>query len=160
QSGALLRHKRRVGKAAASIKTGQLVSFRIADHLHESKHDGAARNDRRTCGCHIGSVRTDRNQRYRKHIGMMKDKQDPQWRQDFPIEIPRDEYVSRRDFTKFLMLVSLAFVVGQFWILLLNWKRRIYGEPELVPIAGAENLQPGQSLIFQYPQQHDPCVLV
>jgi Rieske Fe-S protein len=84
----------------------------------------------------------------------------PQWRADFPIDVPQDDYVSRRDFTKFLMLVSLAFVVGQFWILLINWKRRLSGNPPLMEIAGAENLPAHGTLLFHYPAEHDPCVLV
>jgi hypothetical protein len=40
----------------------------------------------------------------------------PRWRQDFPIDWPQDHYVSRRDFTKFMVLTSLAFTAGQFWI--------------------------------------------
>ncbi len=40
----------------------------------------------------------------------------PDWRRDFPIDVPEDDYVARRDFTKFMGLTSLAFVVGQFWI--------------------------------------------
>ena len=40
----------------------------------------------------------------------------PAWRHDFPIDWPEDHYVARRDFTKFLGLSSLAFVVGQVWI--------------------------------------------
>ncbi|MGH7506598.1 MAG: hypothetical protein ACRELX_13140, partial [Longimicrobiales bacterium] len=39
--------------------------------------------------------------------------QQPKWRRDFPIDWPRDEYVARRDFTRFLVLVSGGFVVGQ-----------------------------------------------
>ena len=37
----------------------------------------------------------------------------PQWRNDFPIDWPQDEFVARRDFTKFLVLTSFAFVAGQ-----------------------------------------------
>ena len=37
----------------------------------------------------------------------------PRWRHDFPIDVPQDDYVARRDFTKFMVLTSLAFVVGQ-----------------------------------------------
>ena len=40
----------------------------------------------------------------------------PKWRGDFPIDSAQDAYVARRDFTKFLGLTSLAFVIGQFWI--------------------------------------------
>ena len=47
----------------------------------------------------------------------------PQWRQDFPIDWPQDEYVARRDFSKFLVLTSVAFVVGQVWIAAQNLVR-------------------------------------
>jgi hypothetical protein len=40
----------------------------------------------------------------------------PEWRRDFPIDTPQDNYVARRDFTKFLVLTSGAFAVGQVWI--------------------------------------------
>ncbi|HEX7294247.1 MAG TPA: hypothetical protein VF251_00760, partial [Pyrinomonadaceae bacterium] len=42
----------------------------------------------------------------------------PKWRQDFPIDWPQAHYLSRRDFTKFMVLISLAFTAGQFWIVL------------------------------------------
>src|SRR5262249_2865382 len=42
----------------------------------------------------------------------------PPWRADFPIDWPQDEYVERRDFMKFLVLTSLAFTAGQFWIVM------------------------------------------
>src|SRR5205823_4088402 len=32
------------------------------------------------------------------------DDQQPAWRRDFPIDWPQDHYVSRRDFTKFMVL--------------------------------------------------------
>jgi len=84
----------------------------------------------------------------------------PKWREDFPIDVPQDDYVSRRDFTKFLMLVSLAFVVGQFWILLLNWKRRLAGNLPWKEISGAAKLPAGGTLLFDYPKKHEPCVLI
>ena len=42
----------------------------------------------------------------------------PKWRRDFPIDVEADEYGARRDFTKFMVLTSLAFACGQFWIAL------------------------------------------
>ena len=39
--------------------------------------------------------------------------QQPRWRQDFPTDIPADDALSRREFTKFLVLTSGAFVAGQ-----------------------------------------------
>ena len=40
----------------------------------------------------------------------------PAWRDDFPIDWPQDQYVARREFTKFMVLTSLAFVAGQICI--------------------------------------------
>ncbi|MCI0444209.1 Rieske 2Fe-2S domain-containing protein [bacterium] len=84
----------------------------------------------------------------------------PQWRKDFPIETGQDEYVSRRDFTKYVVLVSLAFVIGQFWIMVLNWNRRRRGELPLTEVATIDELRTGETKLFQYPKQHEPCVLV
>lgn len=86
----------------------------------------------------------------------------PRWRQDFPIDWPQDDYVSRRDFTKFVVLVSLAFVVGQFWILMQNFWRRNRGQPPIQEIARLDEVPVGGSLIFQYPdpQGHNPRLLV
>jgi Rieske Fe-S protein len=84
----------------------------------------------------------------------------PKWRQDFPIEIAQDEYVSRRDFTKFMVLISFALVNGQFWIIVINWMRKRRGKLPLAEILNANDIKPGDSRIFQYPKEHDPCVLV
>ncbi len=62
----------------------------------------------------------------------------PQWRNDFPIDWPQDEFVARRDFTKFLVLTSFAFVVGQLWIVFENFRRTRKGEPPVKRIARAD----------------------
>lgn len=84
----------------------------------------------------------------------------PKWRQDFPIDLPQDEYVSRRDFTKYLVLISFAFVIGQFWILVINWMRKRKGELPLRKIAEIQSIAPGKSITFDYPEKHDACILV
>src|SRR5262245_15098166 len=84
----------------------------------------------------------------------------PRWRQDFPIDWPQDDYISRRDFTKFMVLVSLAFTVGQFWILVQNFFRRRRGELPIQEIARLDQLPPGSSLLFHYPDEYNPCLLV
>ena len=61
----------------------------------------------------------------------------PKWRQDFPIDWPQDEYVARRDFAKFLVLTSFAFVVGHLWIILQNLFRSGRGKPPIREIAEA-----------------------
>ena len=84
----------------------------------------------------------------------------PQWSKDFPISVGEDNYVARRDFTKFMVLTSFAFVVGQVWIGTMNFLRRGAGKPALTPIARLSDLPVGKSLQFAYPGEHDPCVLV
>lgn len=84
----------------------------------------------------------------------------PQWRRDFPIDWPQDHYVARRDFTKFLCLTSLAFVVGQFTIAVQNWVRRRRGQPPIVQIARRSDLPIGGALVFHYPSESEPCLLL
>jgi nitrite reductase/ring-hydroxylating ferredoxin subunit len=84
----------------------------------------------------------------------------PQWRKDFPIDWPQDHYVARRDFAKFLCLTSLAFAVGQLWIGFQNAWRRHRGVPPLRKITSLSSLPVGGTLVFQYPDAHDDCVLI
>lgn len=84
----------------------------------------------------------------------------PRWRQDFPIDWPQDHYVSRRDFAKFMVLVSLAFTAGQFWILAQNFFRTRRGEPPIQEIGALGQIPVGGSMVFNYPDEHSPRVLV
>jgi Rieske Fe-S protein len=84
----------------------------------------------------------------------------PQWRNDFPIDWPQDEFVARRDFTKFLVLTSFAFVVGQLWIVFENFMRRRRGALPVKRIVSAKALALGGSMVFHYPEAHDICLLV
>ncbi|MGH7847372.1 MAG: ubiquinol-cytochrome c reductase iron-sulfur subunit [Candidatus Binatia bacterium] len=84
----------------------------------------------------------------------------PRWRQDFPIDSPQDEYVARRDFTKFMVLTSFAFTVGQFWILAQNFFRRRKPRLPVNEIARVDHIPVGGALVFEYPQPHRPAVLV
>jgi Rieske Fe-S protein len=84
----------------------------------------------------------------------------PAWRTDFPIDWPQDQYVERRDFMKFMVLTSLAFTVGQFWIGAQNWWRRRRGQPEIRRVASMDQLPIGGVLTFAYPGAQDDCVLV
>lgn len=83
----------------------------------------------------------------------------PAWRRDFPVDWPEDHYVARRDFTKFMVLTSLAFFVGQLWIGIQNWLRRRRGEPGILRITSLDLLPVGGALKFEYPPG-EPCVLV
>jgi Rieske Fe-S protein len=82
----------------------------------------------------------------------------PKWRQDFPIDVEADEYGARRDFTKFMVLTSFAFVCGQFWIALQSLFRP--GRPERRRIAAVDDLAVGQAMSFHFPTERDPCLLI
>jgi Rieske Fe-S protein len=84
----------------------------------------------------------------------------PVWRQDFPIDVPQDNYVARRDFTKFLVLTSGAFVVGQLCI---AGKAVVDGSTPKPPgrrIASLSEIPVGGALTFMYPDPHDSCILI
>lgn len=82
----------------------------------------------------------------------------PKWRRDFPIDVEADEYGARRDFTKFMVLTSLAFACGQFWIALQSLFRG--RQPARKRIAAVEDLAVGQAVSFHYPTDRDPCLLI
>ncbi len=86
----------------------------------------------------------------------------PRWRQDFPIDTADDNYVARRDFTKFMVLISASFVAGQGWIALktLTARKNGNGEGSARAIAKVGELAVGQTAVFTYPGEHDTCLLV
>ncbi|HUE16574.1 MAG TPA: Rieske 2Fe-2S domain-containing protein [Planctomycetaceae bacterium] len=83
----------------------------------------------------------------------------PKWRRDFPIDVEADEFGARRDFTRFMVLTSLAFVVGQFWIGLQTLFRR-RDKPARQRIATVNEIPIGRGLSFSYPTGRDPCLLI
>jgi nitrite reductase/ring-hydroxylating ferredoxin subunit len=84
----------------------------------------------------------------------------PKWRRDFPIDTPQDLYVARRDFMKFMVLTSLAFTAGQFWIAAQNWFRRRRGMPAIRRIASLSEIPVGGAVTFLYPELTDRCILI
>ena len=83
----------------------------------------------------------------------------PRWRQDFPTDIPADDALARREFTKFLVLTSGAFVAGQCWIGLMSLLRDDRPLPAQRIAAEAE-VPPGRVVEFHYPTEDDPCLLI
>jgi Rieske Fe-S protein len=82
----------------------------------------------------------------------------PVWRENFPIDWPQDDYVARRDFTKFLVLTSFAFTVGQAWIAIRNATRpRSHSRREICRV---EQVAVGGTFSFDYPEKHDNCLLI
>jgi Rieske Fe-S protein len=83
----------------------------------------------------------------------------PRWRQDFPTDIPADDALARREFTKFLVLTSGAFVAGQCWIAAMSLLRSDRPPPEK-RIAAVADVPPNGVVEFGYPGDDDPCLLI
>jgi nitrite reductase/ring-hydroxylating ferredoxin subunit len=83
----------------------------------------------------------------------------PRWREDFPVRWDEDHYMTRRELAKFLTLGSglLAGVNGL--IAYIGLTGRIPTTP-VQRIAAADEVPPGGSLLFRYPTDDDPCILV
>ncbi len=84
----------------------------------------------------------------------------PQWVQDFPVDTEQDNYVARRDFTKFMVLTSCAFVAGQAWIGLKSIAGGRQASPTEKLVARVNEVAVGGALVFTYPEEHDPCLLM
>jgi nitrite reductase/ring-hydroxylating ferredoxin subunit len=83
----------------------------------------------------------------------------PHWRQDFPTDIPEDDLVARREFTKFLVLTSGALVLGQCWIGVSS----LLGSSaptDPTELLSEADLKPGLIHEFRYPTKDDPCLLI
>ncbi len=88
-------------------------------------------------------------------------KPQPKWRDDFPIHWEEDEYVTRREFTRFLGLTSCALFLGTAWIAITEYVQRWRIKPKGARrIASVDTLAMGSARIFQYPTEDDPCILV
>lgn len=81
-------------------------------------------------------------------------------KQDFPIDWEEDQYVSRREFFKFLTLASGGLAVGS--VGLTGWTKIPRGELhfDAAAIAKVKDLTPGKSLAFSYPRPIDLCILI
>jgi Rieske Fe-S protein len=83
----------------------------------------------------------------------------PRWRQDFPIDAAQDDYVSRRELAKFIVLTSAAFVAGQFWILFRSLRPSAAASSAL-RIASLDEVPVGGAKTFHYPEGSTPRLLV
>lgn len=84
---------------------------------------------------------------------------EPIWKDEFSINRADEQYVSRRQFTKFLVLTSLGMFVGNVWILARSWfsKAPLYSQKE---ICRATDIPVGGVRLFRYPTDKDNCILI
>ncbi|MBI1752685.1 MAG: Rieske 2Fe-2S domain-containing protein [Acidobacteria bacterium] len=88
------------------------------------------------------------------------------WRRAFPLELAEEGHFSRREFARFLALVSAGFTtgIGLLWLR----KKPLEGAPDPesgptghpVALGLAADLRPGQSRLFKYRDAHDACILL
>jgi Rieske Fe-S protein len=89
----------------------------------------------------------------------VSDETTPKWREDFPIEWGADHYVTRREFTKFLVLISGATFLGNGYFVLQRYReRRERYAPKA--IARTDELAAGQVKLFHYPNEESPALLI
>ena len=80
------------------------------------------------------------------------------WRDEFSIESAHEGYVARRQFGKFLVLMSLAMFAGNLWILIRSLLRKDEAYPEAL-VTRMEEVPKGGVKLFNYPTPQDPCLL-
>jgi Rieske Fe-S protein len=86
----------------------------------------------------------------------------PTWKDHFPISWVDDHFVTRREFTKSLVWVSVATFIANGIVALLSQLRqrqRVQPLPQAAVASRAE-LPVGGSKVFHYPGADDPCLLV
>ena len=73
---------------------------------------------------------------------------------EFAIETATDQYVTRRQFSKFLVLTSLGMFAGNLWILVKSWFRRPEVYSERI-VADINDVGVGDVKLFSYPETTD-----
>ncbi len=82
------------------------------------------------------------------------------WREDFPVDEVKEHYVERREFTKFLLLISGSFVVGQAYIGVRNFFRKSAQQLPIKKIASIDSIKVNSFISFEYPAKGDSCFLI
>ncbi len=86
----------------------------------------------------------------------------PKWAEDFPVDAKADGHVARRDFIRFLFLVSLGLFTGTAGVLAKSWWSQKYPPAEPAPfrIIGRDDLAVGGSYVFMLPEKKEPIILI
>ena len=83
----------------------------------------------------------------------------PIWKRDFPYEIVAEEEVTRREFTRYLVLGAGTMAAANVGLAMWTQLRSInIGEPR--PIVALGEVAIGDSYLFRYPSERDPAVLL
>ena len=88
------------------------------------------------------------------------------WKSLFPVDLAEESRLSRREFARFMALVSAGFTGGIGYLYLR--RKPLDGAPSTQPLAPAaevkvcrrEDLAPGNSFLFTYRDATDRCILI
>lgn len=82
------------------------------------------------------------------------------WKTDFPFSNDIDDYVTRRDFIRFLTVVSGGFVVGNATIVASSLESETAKNYSALEICDTNALKNGEWLVFNYPDASTPAILI
>ena len=89
----------------------------------------------------------------------------PHWKKAFPLDLAEEAHFGRREFVRFLAVVSAGFTAGIGYLAIR--KRPLEGAPNqahktLGPLRICEtgDVSPGNSRLFTYRDEQDRCILV
>ena len=90
---------------------------------------------------------------------MSEEISEPKWREDFPIRWGADHYITRREFTKFLVAVSGATAGGNGYFALDRFRNldRAFPRTEVMEVGA---IPVGGIKLFRYPTAHDQAMLI
>ena len=83
-----------------------------------------------------------------------------QLREDFPVDWEADNYVSRREFFKFMTLASGGLAIGAVGLAAWTKIPRAERQFQRALVANAKDVPVGGSLAFSYPRPQDLCLLI
>jgi len=86
----------------------------------------------------------------------------PAWKDDFPISWVDDSYVTRREFTKSLVLVSCSAFCANGALVAMDQLGKGKAPENAAPLklGKVSDLPVGSSRVFEYPSAGEPCLLV
>ena len=89
----------------------------------------------------------------------MADARVPKWRADFPFTAEGEDEVTRREFARYLVLASASFAAGSVAVAAWTSLRPI-NRGAARQIVAASAIREGEALLFRYPTDRDPAILV
>ena len=88
---------------------------------------------------------------------------DEEWREQYPIDTVKEQYQNRRQFLKTIAAGSACLACGQMALLA---SEPAYADTDVIDLGSLtletnfNDIANGESILFNYPNSHSPCVLV